>query len=398
MSRQTTSGSQALLSRREFLRRTASLGTITGAITFLSGGRSRGTATAASLSLPLNTWVSRPVPIYPGSPGPYYSKHIRLAYDPSRSLIYFWGGDYCVVDEVYQGSRCNSREEFWSYDVATDTWMLLVNQTQGLNPAFPKGRCISGFTYDPKRSVVWMTGGQVRFGDYPSPGPQDGGLWAFNPATRLWSREGPDPREGGVHEVHFMAYDPVNDGLFITDDGKMQFYPLGQVVIGDGREQNFWTELPFPVNDPYLVGYNILHAVDTRRNRAVIYAPRNGETWAYDFTMRTVTRLNQQKLPMMANFTMVYDSVNDLVALWGGGTDYDPNLRDLWVFNHQTNQWSKPVISGDPTGAAHAQMVFDPLNNAIVLYGEKIHLLRLGLGSTPPDTMPPAAPTNLRIQ
>jgi hypothetical protein len=353
---------------------------------------------SGGLEIPLNTWVSRTVPAYPTAPGPSYTKHVRLAFDPNTRLTYFWGGDNCVDNGIDPG-RCNSREELYSYDAAQDKWTLVLSQTDANQNGFPTGRCVAGFTWDPKRKVVWMVGGQERYGSY-YPGLQSGGLWAFNPATRQWTREGPDPRQGSFNEVHFMAYDPVNDGLFIIDDGRVQFYPLSQVIIGDGVEQNLWTNLSFPVQDPYLVGYNIIHAVDTKRNRAVIYSPYRGETWAYDFTARITTRLSQQVLPMKANFTMVYDSANDLVALWGGGTDFDPDLNDLWVFNPETNQWSKPALGGDiPKVGLHPQLTFDSVNNAVVLYGEKVYLLRLGLGQAlPPPSTPPASPTALQVQ
>lgn len=416
MCSQTTCGSQAFLSRRQFLRYTALLATTTATTTLISGRHSSGTAMAvainsSSLSLPSNTWVARTVPEYPASPGPWFTKHMRLTFDSSSRLVYLWGGDDCVADEVFKGSRCNSREEFYSYDVATDRWTMLLTQTQALRTDFPKGRCLAGFVYDPKRNLVWMTGGQVRFEDYAMfgvPVPQDGGLWAFNPTTRIWTREGPDPFSESTKVDHFafevdnsMGYDATSDSLFIVKSGRIVFYPLSQVVVGDGKEQDLWFQSPLPFQDPYLDGYVIQHAVDTKRNRAVIYSPKNGETWSYDFKTKTATRLSQQRLPQWTYFTMVYDSINDVIVVVGGIMQDGTPIYDVWVFDPKTNQWSKHSVSGDisdPDETKTYQMTFDSYNNVVVMYFKKIYLLRLGVGTTPPDTIPPAAPTNLQVR
>jgi hypothetical protein len=69
-----------------------------------------------------------------------------------------------------------------------------------------------------------------------------------------------------------------------------------------------------------------------------------------------------------------------VVVLWGGGTVFDPDLNDLWVFDLNKNAWSKLALGGTvPYAGLHAQMTYDSHNNAIVLYDEQIFLLRLEL-------------------
>jgi hypothetical protein len=323
------------------------------------------------LKLPANTWVVREVPPFPGSPGPDYSKHMRLAYDSDRHLIYMWGGDYCVANPI-DGSRCASHEEFWSYDVAVDRWQLLLDQSAAVSPGFPRGRCVSGFTYDPKRKVVWMTSGQERYQTYHL-NLQSGGLWNFDPALRTWARVGPSPAEAGVFTyedaAHFIAYDTVNDGILVPDgrNAKMHLFQSGS-----------WTSVP-TVADPWIQEQNSIHAIDTKRNRMILYSAGRGETWSYDFATKKSALLKQQKLPPQANFSMVYDSVNDVVALFGGGTVFDPDLNDLWIFDFNKHAWRKPILEGNIPSARHSQIAFDPHHNAIVLYGERIFLLRLDL-------------------
>jgi hypothetical protein len=300
---------------------------------------------------------------------------MRLTYDSDSHLIYMWGGDYCVANPI-DGSRCASHEEFWSYDVAADRWELLLDQNAAVSPGFPKGRCVAGFTYDPKRKVVWMTSGQERYQSY-HPNLQSGGLWTFDPALRNWTHVGPSPDEAGIFAysdaAHFIAYDPVNDGIFVPDgrDAQVHLFKSGS-----------WTTQSnvAAVTDAYIQEQNSLHAVDTKRGRVIFYSAGRGETWSYDFATKQSTKLNAQSLGMYANFTMVYDSANDVVVLWGGGTYFDPNLNDLWIFNLATNQWSKPALGGTvPRVGLHAQMTYDSQNNAIVLYDEQIFLLRLKL-------------------
>lgn len=418
--------SSVLRSRRDFLRLTGAIGAFGIVSSLTSSPLLSRTAQAQSTSptppnLPLNTWVIRRTPAFPASLGAP-SKHVRLTYDTDRHIIYFWGGDYCVSNPV-SGSRCASHEELWSYDVAQDKWQLLLDQTAANTPGYPRGRCLPGMAYDPKRKVVWMTTGSERYDNYYS-GLQWGKLWAFDPARRIWSQEGPAP-DGESSKVsvpstmvEYMVYNPVSDALFAPSRTNLQ-YSLTGISVGDGISNDNWSISPFSAESP--VFGMVSFAVDTRRSRAIVYDPYRGETWSYDFVTKQTARLSTQLLPARSVFGMVYDSANDVIVLFGGYSDFEgsPNAtprNDLWVFDFRTNAWGKPSIGGSlPSPRKGEQLVYDFYNNAIVQIGgtggwqsgvdeygydgTELFLLRLSMGGgAPVDTTAPAPPTNVVVR
>lgn len=367
-------------------------------------------------NLPVNTWVLRQLPSFPAAPKAP-SKHVRLIYDSDRHLTYLWGGDYCLQNSLYPG-RCASREYLWSYDVALNQWSMLLDEAQPVS-GFPRGRCLPAGVYDPKRKVIWMTTGSERFNAY-SPVLQSGGVYAFDPLQKVWSREGPAP-DGESTRVtlpgsmaEYMVYDPVLDGLFVPGRSNIHF-SLSNVNVSDGIQNDNWSASPFSTPSPVFGAVSF--ARDTRRNRAVVYDPYRGETWSYDFTTKQTLKLSTYVLPSKSVFGMVYDSANDAVVLFGGYTQLegDPTatpLNELWVFKAENNQWSKWAVGGAiPSPRKGESLVYDTYNNALVQFGgtggwqtsvdqygydgSEIFLLRLDLGQ-PPLVL--AAPTNLRVQ
>jgi hypothetical protein len=383
----------------------------------------------AAISLPTNTWVVRKTPAFPASVGAA-AKHVRMAYDRDRQVIYFWGGDYCVASAAYPGGeRCASHEEFWEYNVATNAWALLLNQTQANTAGYPRGVCVAAFTYDPVRKVVWMTGGEQRYDQYAA-GLVSCGLWAFDPVLRVWSKEGPAPdcttRETtkvDSTEVMFMQYNYLTNKLMVPsyNGGSGSFmsdFSLSNVTVRDGVTQNNWSTRPGPTDAPNFE--QAMFAIDTKRNRAIFYVAYHGELWAQDLSTGASTLLKKQSLPMKDQFGMVYDSKNDVIVMFGGFSAFqgEPGataLNALWVLNLTTNIWSQPTLSGAISPRHGDNLVYDSFNEVIVVFGgtggwqngidqygydgSEIFLLRLDLGGgMPPDTVAPAAPTNLRVQ
>src|SRR5712692_1503078 len=370
-------------------------------------------------AFPPNQWVLRKTPAFPGGIGAP-SKHVRLTYDTTRHVIYFWGGDYCVSDPMFP-DRCDSHEELFSYDVAADRWQPVVNQTQAVAAGFPRGRCLPGMAYDPVHDVLWMTSGSERFDQY-APGLRPGGIWSFDLTTKRWTRQGPSP-DGESKKVRAintnvedLVYDPVSKSLFTftRDDPNSNdvafFFSLKDINLADGRSKDNWSAHGLAtLNDETMGAYSF--AVDTKRNRAIVYLPKFGETWAFDFSTRKMRRLVKQTLPAKSVFGMVYDSGNDAVVFFAGYNNYEGEphvqpLNDLWVLDLTKNSWSKPALTGKiPSPRKGESLVYDSANQVLVqmggtggwqdgpdsfgYHGTEVFLLRLQLGGSPP---PPPSP------
>ena len=397
-----------------------------------------------ALDIPPNTWVKRTSSYYPsaiGSSGAAANKHVKMIYNSNDHRIYMIGGDYAgpaTPDD-------NSHEMVYSYDVATDTWVNVLNFTNSGTSGYPEGRCNPGWAYDPTRNVIWFGMGQRRQSS-PRSGLLEGGLWTYDPTVaqnsgEVWHREGPgvpnqyntgSPRlpANTSQDVWYMLYDPVTDALYApynNGSGKyMAKYSLSGITIKNGASKDNWSYTTLSTPD-YFLGMDSF-CYDSKRSRFVFYFPwpsgtNRGETWSFVPSTNKWTLLSSTVLPNKSQFGMVYDSNADRIVLLGGqdchegqsGCEYvsSGQYMGMYVFNPNTNVWSLLSVSGDiPDGRKGENSVYDPYNNVIVqmggrgwdstpdtygFNGNEIFLLRLNLGSPPPDTTPPSAPTNLRI-
>jgi hypothetical protein len=342
---------------------------------------------AASI-VPANTWVMRPSPAWPGSPGD--NKHVKPVYNSDDHKLYFWGGDYCVFESYFDADRCNSHEEWWSYDVATNTWGLLLDQEAAIQDNYPEGRCLAALAYDPIRKVVWMTSGQYRFDpDLSIPdhnartryraAMRKGGLWAWNPTTKVWTKEGPSVEAGesqyvnaGLWDVYeYMAYIPGFNMLWGPSRINAH-YSLEDVLIGDNNAvQDNWRRDDFTGED-YLFG-TVAFAFDTKRLRAVVYASQTCKTYSYEFAEKRTTVLSDQCLPAKSVYGMDYDVENDLVVLFGGFSAYEGEANinprnDVWTFDG--NSWRVRVLAGTPPSPRKGEtLIYDPHSKVHVVYG-----------------------------
>lgn len=68
--------------------------------------------------------------------------------------------------------------------------------------------------------------------------------------------------------------------------------------------------------------------------------------------------------------SMVYDPTNKEILLFGGGGLDQPYGSPMtWTFNPATSVWTKRNLTLQPKPRAHSPMVYDPVNNVIVLFG-----------------------------
>lgn len=68
--------------------------------------------------------------------------------------------------------------------------------------------------------------------------------------------------------------------------------------------------------------------------------------------------------------SLCYDQYNKKVFLFGGGAmDNDAGSPGTWTLDPSTKTWQKEVLAVEPPPVANAQLVYDPINKAIVLFG-----------------------------
>jgi len=206
------------------------------------------------------------------------------------------------------GGRSGSQSdgETWSFDANHDAWV-------NLNPAsHPPARSGHAIAYDARADRMILFGGSscrtpvVWFGD----------TWSYDYETNAWlnltTASGPSPRVN-----HAMAYDNESDTI---------------VLFGGSTASSIM----------------------------------NNETWTYDFTTNTWTRVVQSPAPAWRySQAMAYDAQSDRIVMFGG-----VNGRDqTWEYNVNTNAWVDVSRSGGPTGAVGAAIAYDSRADRVVLFG-----------------------------
>ncbi|MFX0173359.1 MAG: Kelch repeat-containing protein [Candidatus Hodarchaeota archaeon] len=89
-----------------------------------------------------------------------------------------------------------------------------------------------------------------------------------------------------------------------------------------------------------------------------------GDTWIFNCTSNAWVKLNATSHPSRrSDHSMVYDSINQQVILFGG---WSP---DTWIFDLQNKQWSEITTANHPVARRSAGMYFDPVKKKAVLFG-----------------------------
>jgi N-acetylneuraminic acid mutarotase len=65
---------------------------------------------------------------------------------------------------------------------------------------------------------------------------------------------------------------------------------------------------------------------------------------------------------------IAYDSINERIMLFGGGYE-NSALGDTWIFEYGTGTWTQLDLSTSPTPRHSAVMVYDPIDDVIILFG-----------------------------
>ncbi|MHA1198737.1 MAG: Kelch repeat-containing protein [Candidatus Heimdallarchaeaceae archaeon] len=93
------------------------------------------------------------------------------------------------------------------------------------------------------------------------------------------------------------------------------------------------------------------------------------DTWKYSYSNNKWTELNSSIRPSSrSSSSMVYDPVNNRLLLFGG-TTFNTRFNDTWELDLDSYEWKIIDTENAPTKVADAVMVFDELNEEIFLFG-----------------------------
>jgi len=367
------------------------------AVSLLSGGL----VVAAPIDIPVNTWVARPVPAVGEGPSDGM-KHVRIAYNSSNKRHYFGGGDYVGPNFFASG-----RNEIYSYSIQDGDWRKERPYCPEDGDYQPAGPDQTGWVYDSRRNLFWMTPGYTSLGSANNCNPGEGEagwkgtltnkLMAFNPETQQWIYDSNNPRSlppGPPSNRKFAHYDPVTDTII-----RLAWTGSASVEIYDITNDQ-WTvkSLPSVVGNAR-VGFDY-SALDVVGRAIYLVSPYEGRLIRYDISLQTADYISD--LPTgpieKENSYLVWDSVNQVMLLLVNAN----TLTGFYAYHPNTNTWETlPITHPDGYMVRGRAIVYDPDQNILLINGGTspanpyLFLYRYGNDNT--NIPIPSAPTGLNI-
>lgn len=257
-------------------------------------------------------------------------------------------------------------------DQVSDSSQVQVESTES-SPPIPAsiGRTLparfwAASTWDPVNERVLVHGGSDR--------RTHGELWSYDPSTGSWSLLS---EEGPTRWGHHVVWDSSSEHLLLFggNDGSQGFAMTNELWsydIGGGN----WTKLDPAGTRP-----------DPREQPAVAFAPERQEMfvfggvigdktdvvndlWVYRAESNQWVRLQPSGStpPARKGHTMIWDSQEQRLLVYGGWNSLDPRFRDLWQYDPEENRWREISTGGEPPKRFRHGVAWDRQEQHMYIY------------------------------
>lgn len=251
--------------------------------------------------------------------------------------------------------------DMWRYDSPSNLWMEIKPNKR------PSARTGHAMVYDSfNRKSILFGGLNENLG-------LENDTWVYNSRTNHWTEVIPDSISPDRRQGHAMCYEP-KFRLVILFGG----YTGNGSYFNDTWVYNYNINRWFNINtssSPYgRYGAKIIY--DQLNQRVILFGGRGAsilnDLWAYYHGNNTWTRLNVTNSPdSRYGHGMVYDSYNHKAILYGGNHlgNVEGILEDTWTFNPSNNKWTEILTQEQPYRTMDFSMVYDSFNRKIILFG-----------------------------
>jgi hypothetical protein len=236
---------------------------------------------------------------------------------------------------------------------------------------YPSKRAGAAMTYDTRTNRAIMFGGASTMPCWDECDLLNE-TYIYEAAGDDWIMVDP-PTSPGARTNAAMAYDAESDRtiLYAGFMSNENFAP--QDTWSYDMSANTWTKMQTegPSNR---YGHSMVY--DSESDRIIVFGGWNfgdnvgtNDTWAYDYNNDAWSEVMTAVKPPGRNFpAMVYDSKADRVIMWGGDTG---NVQDtsVWVFNYNTSSWEERKTTSGPTSRWLHEMSYDAKADRTILYG-----------------------------
>ncbi|MHA1350010.1 MAG: Kelch repeat-containing protein [Promethearchaeota archaeon] len=292
------------------------------------------------------TPLVNPTPLGRYGPGTVYD--LRL-----QKLIIFGGGTQSSTGfELF--------DDMWTYNSTTNIWIETIPTNK------PSPRSGHSMVYDSFNNKTILFGGwdeNIGLTDQ---------TWVFDSQLDQWTEFFPDSAPNN-RQSHAMYYDPFFQRVILFG-GYKDSLPHYSDTWEYNYSNNTWTELNPSTSPSGRYGSKMVY--DPINQRAILFGGRGttimDDTWIYYYGNNTWTELSPTSNPDTRYWHgMVYDSNNHKVILFGGRHAGAPGeaLEDTWIFDPSTNEWIEVLPLSHPSNRMDFSMVYDSNNQIAILFG-----------------------------
>jgi Galactose oxidase, central domain len=287
-------------------------------------------------------------PVEPSGPAPEAREDHTWTLDPAGRAAWLFGG------------RDGGSEfaDLWRYDLASDTW----SRQAPIGPG-PDARFGHTATWvDGVGLVIWSGQSSKAFFD---------DLWAYDPTSNRWRKL---PTEGPIPEARYGSCAALGpDGRLWISHGFTEDSGRFDDTQAYDFEAGRWTDETL---DGTIAPIRCLHdCLWTPDGRLVLYAgqttgtPAIGDLWTRGVDAGWTSIADG---PPPARQLYALAAIDGTAYVFGGGAKDGSTLRDLWLLDLSTLDWTEASPHGDrPSGRSGSAFVADPIGSRLLLFGGK---------------------------
>jgi hypothetical protein len=247
---------------------------------------------------------------------------------------------------------------------------------------------VSGYISPPSETKTLPSGGSITFmGNYTQVTPVPKGTVSVQAnitapftlngpnslvltGTTPWQRSDLDPGNYTVNWGSVSGYiSPPSETKTLPSGGSITFMGNYTLIPQNGT----WTNM----NPTAFPSARYMHAMtyDTSRKKVVLFGGFSetegylNDLWSYSFSSNSWSKLNATNPPPgRVSPAIAYDPTKDRIIIFGGGSP-GIDLDDTWAYYYSTGRWEKLNPSTHPSPRSDAQMVYDSSTQKIILFG-----------------------------
>ena len=254
----------------------------------------------------------------------------------------------------------------------------------------PTNRFGQTSVYNPTSNRMITFGGGTGF-----PGPCISELWIITHLNHvggspLWTQMTPTGTLPGVREGHTAVYDPTNNKMIVfggTDCSGNYYNDLWILSNADGSTATpSWAQVT-PVGTPPPARTQATAIYDSVNNVMTVYGGGTTNTNVFSdvWTLTnangvtgtpTWTQLSPTGTAPAARLghSAIYDATNNRMTIFGGGNNHGKVLNDGWILSYPNNiggtpAWTQLTFTDTAPNRKSHDVIYDPVSNEMVIFG-----------------------------